>query len=88
MFTLTLRLIDYTLFFIRTINKNNEAQTWSKIKNNVRTIQAGIWNHNAKFTFLDNVLSFSSNSTASNVYRALKYLNVAINGISIAINSA
>ena len=31
--------------------KNNEAQMWPKIKNNVRTIQAGIWNHKCKFYF-------------------------------------
>ena len=29
-------------FFIRTILQNNEAQIWPKIKNNVRSIQAGI----------------------------------------------
>ena len=26
-------------------DKNNEAQIWPKIKKNVRTIQAGIWNY-------------------------------------------
>ena len=41
-------------------HKNNEDQIWPKIKNNVRTIQAGngIWNHKCKvtFTFLNKIL--------------------------------
>ena len=49
----------------------NKAQIWPKIKNNARTIQAGIWNHkslNAKFTFLNKILIlFSSKSTVSSV---------------------
>ena len=32
-------------FLYEQFYKNNEAQIWPKIKNNVRTIQAGIWNH-------------------------------------------
>ena len=37
------KLSLYTLFFY----KNNEAQIYPKIKNNVKTIQVGIWNHNS-----------------------------------------
>ena len=41
---------DKTIFKsdTRFFHKNNEAQIWSKIKSNVKTIQAGIWNHKCK----------------------------------------
>ena len=61
----------YTLFFIRTISsvyKNNEAQIWPKIRNNVRTIQAGIWKHRCKVCLSYNkILLFSLNSTVLSV---------------------
>ena len=48
--------------------KNNEAQIWPKIKNKLRTIQAGIWNNKCKFTFfLNKILLLSSNSILSSV---------------------
>ena len=31
--------------------KNNEAQIWPKIKNNIRTIQTGVWNHKYEVYF-------------------------------------
>ena len=40
---------------------------WPKIKNNARIIQVRIWNHNSKFTFLNEIILFSSNSTVSSV---------------------
>ena len=47
---------------------NNEAQICPKIKNNVRTIQAGIWNHKMQsLLFLIKFILFSSNSTVSSV---------------------
>ena len=41
---------DKTIFKsdTRFFHKNNEAQIWSKIKSNVKTIQAGIWNLKCK----------------------------------------
>ena len=39
-----------TRFYKNNICKN-EAQIWPKIKNNVRTMKAGIWNHKCKVYF-------------------------------------
>ena len=39
-----IRIFLFTRFFFY---KNNEAQIYPKIKNNVKTIQVGIWNHNS-----------------------------------------
>ena len=65
---LDLRSSLYTLFKKKQLYKNNAAQNWPKIKDNVRTIQAGIWNHKCKvYTFLNKILLFSSNSTVSSV---------------------
>ena len=52
--------------------KNNFIRTrlkvWSKIKNNVRTIQVGIWKHKCKVCFSYNkTLVFSSNLTVAGV---------------------
>ena len=59
----------FTGFFFYTEEQfynNNEAQIWQKIKSNVRTIQAGVWNHACKVCF-SNILLSSSNSTVSSV---------------------
>ena len=41
----------YTLFLQQQFYKNNEAQICPQIKNNITTIQAGIWNHKRKVYF-------------------------------------
>ena len=46
-----LLLVDTRFLFKEQFYKNNAAQIWPKIKNNVRTIQAGIWNHKCKVYF-------------------------------------
>ena len=51
----TVYVVMYTLliFLLEQFRhiKNNEAQIMPKVKNNVRTIQAGIWNHKYKVYF-------------------------------------
>ena len=60
----------YTLFFIRTGHKNLAIKIWPKIKNNVRTIQAGIRNHKVQsLLFLIKLYYFPQ----TRLYRALKY---------------
>ena len=38
----------------------NEAQIWPKVKNNIRTIQAGIWNHKCKIYFFELFLTVAA----------------------------
>ena len=73
-----------TLFLLfEQFYKNNEAQIWPKTKNNVRTIEAGVWNHRCKVTFLNKILLFSSNSTVSSVeiLQMLRSIRLGIFGI-------
>ena len=44
-------LVDTRFLFKKQFYKNNAAIICPKIKNNVRTIQAGIWNHKCKVYF-------------------------------------
>ena len=49
--TPSLRLCWIHAFLYEQFYKNNEAQICPKFKNNVGTIQAGIWNHKCKVYF-------------------------------------
>ena len=66
-------MIQHALFII-TIYKNNGAKIWPKIKNNVRTIQAGIWNHKCKvyFSQLSSIISSNSNVSSVKILQMLR----------------
>ena len=60
--------VPFCFFYIGAFFYKNEAQIWPKIKNNVRTIPGwGLESLKAKFTFLNKIILFFSNSTVSSV---------------------